>query len=66
MNNNDLWRNINLSEDDINYMLNQNIYNDNDLINIFNDDYNKNNHNKILEEYKSKIDKFFNDIKFNN
>ena len=48
----------NLSEDDINYMLNQNIYNDNDLVNIFNDEYNKNNHNKVLQEYNEQINKF--------
>lgn len=48
----------NLSDDDINNMLNENIYNDNDLINIFNDEYNKNNHNKVLEEYNNIINKF--------
>tara|TARA_Y100000590_G_scaffold317912_1_gene359683 strand:- start:1836 stop:2726 length:891 start_codon:yes stop_codon:yes gene_type:complete len=48
----------NLSEDDINYMLNQNIYNDNDLINIFNDEYNNVNDNKVLKEYNEKVNNF--------
>lgn len=48
----------NLSDEDINNMLNQNIYNNNDLINIFNDEYNKNNNNKVLEEYNNIINKF--------
>jgi len=48
----------NLSDIDIQKMQNQNIYNDNDLINIFNDKYNKNNHNKVLEEYNDKVNHF--------
>ena len=48
----------NLSEKDINYILNQNIYNDNDLINIFNDEYNKKNNNLVLKEYNDKVNKF--------
>lgn len=48
----------NLSDDDINKMLNQNIYSDNDLINIFNDEYNKKNDNNVLKEYNDKINNF--------
>jgi hypothetical protein len=48
----------NLSEEDINYMQNQPIYNNNDLINIFNNEYNKKNNNKVLNEYKDKINTF--------
>jgi hypothetical protein len=49
---------INLSDDDIKKMLNENIYMNNDLINIFNDEYNKINDNKVLKEYIYKINNF--------
>ena len=49
---------VNLSKEKINYMQKQPIYNDNDLINIFNDEYNKQNDNKILKEYTEKINNF--------
>tara|TARA_Y100000389_G_C17401432_1_gene485569 strand:+ start:216 stop:1103 length:888 start_codon:yes stop_codon:yes gene_type:complete len=49
---------INLSEKKINYMQTQPIYTNNDLINIFNDEYNKNNENIVLKEYNKKINDF--------
>lgn len=47
---------MNLSDDQINNMKKQNIYTDNELINIFNDNYNKKN--KILEKYDNEIKNF--------
>lgn len=49
---------FNLSDNDIKNMLNEKIYNDNDLINIFNDKYNMVNDNKVLKEYNNKINNF--------
>ena len=49
---------INLSDDDIKKMLNEKIYCDNDLVNIFNDEYNKKNENKVLKDYITKINNF--------
>jgi hypothetical protein len=49
---------INMSEDDIYKMLKQPIYTNNDLINIFNDEYNNINDNLVLKEYESIVSKF--------
>jgi hypothetical protein len=49
---------INLTDEQIKDIQSKPIYTNNELINIFNDDYNKKNNNKTLEEYKKKISNF--------
>jgi len=51
---------INLSDKEIKKMSQEPIYNNNDLINLFNDDYNKQHNNKILNEYLDKFKSFLN------
>lgn len=47
----------NLTDKEIEHMTSQNIYTDNDLINIFN---NNHKNNKVLQDYKNKISNFMN------
>ena len=49
---------INLTDEDINKMRNEPIYNKNDLVNLLNDDYKNKNENKILNEYLKKLKDF--------
>ena len=52
---------INMTDEQREFMLNQPIYKEEDLINILNDEYNNKNNNKILEKYEEKIKIFFAD-----
>ena len=51
---------LNLSDEERENILKQPFYRG-DLINILNDEYNKNNENKVLKKYENIIYKFFND-----
>ena len=55
----------NMTDDEIQYMSKQNIYQNNDLINLINNDYNSKNDNKILKKYYNIMHAFLNDEQFN-
>ena len=49
---------VNMTDEQIREMSNEPIYMNDDLINLLNDDYNKKNDNKILNEYINIFKKF--------
>lgn len=51
---------VNMTDDEIYHMSKQNIYQNNDLINLINDDYNNKNDNKILKKYSNIMHAFLN------